>query len=137
MPSIVTHHYFAKDILNKLNNETKQTFQNSYSIFLIFAQSFDNLFYYKLLTPWLGKKERTLGYDAQKIKVNLYFENIINEIEKKPTSNNLAYLYGSYCHYILDSTCHPYVIYQAGDEEKDKKYNGLHEKIEENIDAQI
>ena len=71
MPSIVTHHYFAKDILNKLNNETKQTFQNSYSIFLIFAQSFDNLFYYKLLTPWLGKKERTLGYDAQKIKVNL------------------------------------------------------------------
>ena len=30
MPSIVTHHYFAKDILNKLNNETKKTFQNSY-----------------------------------------------------------------------------------------------------------
>ena len=26
MPSIVTHHYFAKDILNKLNNKTKQTF---------------------------------------------------------------------------------------------------------------
>mgnify|MGYP005767462597 CR=1 FL=1 len=35
MPSIVTHHYFAKDILNKLNNETKKTFQNSYPIFLI------------------------------------------------------------------------------------------------------
>ena len=137
MPSVVTHHYFAKDILKKVNEKTRQTLENSFSIFLIFAQSFDNLFYYKLLTPWLGKKERTLGYEAQKMKVNLYFENIINEIEKNPNSDNLAYLYGSYCHYILDSTCHPFVIYQSGDEDQNKKYNGLHEKIEVNIDAQI
>lgn len=137
MPSIVTHHYFAKDILDKLTDKTKQTFENSYSIFFIFAQSFDNLFYYKLLTPWRGKKERTLGYEAQKIKVNMYFENIIYAIEKNPTSDNLAYLYGSYCHYILDSICHPFVIYQAGNEMQNKKYNGLHEKIEVNIDAQI
>ena len=137
MPSIVTHHYFAKDILDKLPDKTQKKLENSYPIFFIFAQSFDNLFYYKLLTPWLGKKERTLGYEAQKKQVNQYFENILYEIKKNPTSDNLAYLYGSYCHYILDSICHPFVIYQAGDETQNKKYNGLHEKIEVNIDAQI
>jgi len=136
MPSIVTHHIFAKDILKKLPEKVNN--QISYEHFIIFAQSFDNLFYYKFLTPWKGKEIRDLGIKAQKEKVNLYFKNLLNDIKDNNYQNNkeiLAYLYGSICHYVLDFHAHPYIFYYTGNVLENKKYRGLHEKMEVNIDA--
>lgn len=138
MPSIVTHHLFAKDVLKELPRKIKEKISEPH--YLIFAQSFDNLFYYKFLTPWKGKEIRTFGEEAQKVKVNLYFKNIIEEIEKKNLQTNkevLSYLYGSICHYSLDYHCHPFIFYYTGLGSIDKKYKGLHEKMEVNIDAQF
>lgn len=138
MPSIVTHHYFAKQVLNNLPEKVKNNICEEY--YYIFAQSFDNLFYYKFFTPWKGKKIRELGTLAQKTNVNKYFENILNTIEENNLENNqdiLAYLYGSICHYSLDSITHPLIIYQSGDVTINMKYRGQHEKIETNIDAYI
>ncbi len=136
MPSIVTHHYFAKDVLNKLPNNKKI----NQKIFFIFAQSFDNLFYYKFFTPWQGKKIRKLGNLAQKKNINLYFQNILDYITDNYLENNqdlISYLYGSICHYVLDRFCHPFIIYNTGFPEINIKYRGLHEKMEVNIDAYI
>lgn len=135
MPSIVTHNLFATEVkeqLTKRNILIKET-----ELFLIFAQSFDNLFYYKFLTPWRGKKIRKLGNDAQQESTILYFENIINNIEtkEKTREEQKAYLYGSICHYILDNTCHPYIFYHTGNPKTNKKYRGLHEKMEVSLDA--
>jgi len=138
MPSIVTHHLFAKDVLESLPKKTKEKI--SYPHYILFAQSFDNLFYYKFLTPWKGKEIRSFGEEAQKEKVNLYFKNIIKEIERQHLEKNnevLAYLYGSMCHYVLDYHCHPLVFYHTGLSSIDKKYRGLHEKMEVNIDAYL
>lgn len=132
MPSIVTHHLFSKDveayISKKINKEC----------YYIFAQSFDNLFYYKFFLPILGQKIRKLGNDAQRGKTNEYFKSILEFIKAKNLENNedlLAYLYGSICHFALDSIAHPYVIYETGLASVDKKYRGGHEKMEVMIDA--
>ena len=74
MPSIVTHHYFARDVFEALPTKIQNTFKSSLDIYFIFAQSFDNLFYYKFFTPWQGKEIRKLGNEAQLTKVNLYFD---------------------------------------------------------------
>ncbi len=132
MPSIVTHHLFAKDCLKKTNIEVDN------DIYFIFAQSFDNLFYYKFFTPFLGKKIRRLGNRAQREKINDYFLNILIYIKNNNLQNNKeinAYLMGSICHYALDTTCHPYIIYNSGITNIDKKYRGGHEKMEVMIDA--
>ena len=138
MPSIVTHHLFAKDVYNDISKKIQQKINKKY--YLVFAQSFDNLFYYKFLTPWKGKEIRAFGEQAQKENINLYFKNIILEIEKQKLENNkylLAFLYGSICHYILDYHCHPFIFYYTGDNHLGKKYRGLHEKMEVNIDAYL
>ena len=53
----------------------------------------------------------------------------------------MSYLYGQICHFVLDSTVHPFTIYMAGTyDEKDKKtykYNGNHEKIEYYTDISL
>lgn len=135
MPSIVTHYLLATEVKEKLAQKNINI--NNEDIFYIFAQSFDNLFYYKFFTPWWGKKIRTLGIEAQKKNTNLYFKNIIEYIDNNKNSINeiKAYLYGSICHYILDSICHPFIFYYTGDSKIDKKYRGLHEKMEVNLDA--
>lgn len=140
MPSIVTHHFFAKDVLNNLPNSIKNCILPSIKEYCIFAQSFDNFYYYYLLTPWKGSNIRTLGNIGQKEKTNLYFKNILYYIKNHNLENNSsvkAYLYGSLCHYILDKTCHPYIIYISGNPANNKKYRGNHEKMETMIDAII
>ncbi len=134
MPSIVTHHIFAKEVAKKQNWESKLSFPH----YLIFAQSFDNLFYYQFLTPWKGKEIREFGEEAQTKNINLYFKNIIEYIKENHLEQNkelLSYLYGSLCHYKLDEHCHPFVIYHSGIPKINKKYRGLHEKMEVNLDA--
>lgn len=136
MPSIVTHHYFAKDVLKNINNKEKI----ANKIFYIFAQSFDNLFYYKFFTPWKGKKIRELGSIAQRKNINFYFQNILDYITENDLEENqelISYLYGSICHYVLDSYCHPFIIYYTGDPKMNIKYRGMHEQMEVNIDAYI
>jgi len=137
MPSIVTHHYFAKDVLNQLPIEIKKSIQNQENLYYIFAQSFDNLFYYKFLTPWQGKNIRDLGEKAQQTNINLYFKNILLEKNNLNIDILRAYLYGSICHYCLDRTCHPFIFYYTGHKNIAYKYRGLHEKMEVNIDAYI
>lgn len=141
MPSIVTHYLFSEEVKNKSSKNIQENLNKAKEIYNIFAQSFDNFFYYNLLTPKKGKEIRKFGNLAQRENINLYFKNIILEIKKKKLQKNpeiLAYLYGSLTHYILDSNCHPFVIFHAGwidEEHPNYKYRGNHEKIEVNIDA--
>ena len=131
MPSIVTHHLFAKDCL--LNFEKKV----NKNIYYIFAQSFDNLAYYHFFTG-LNNEVKQLGKRAQSTKTNEYFINLLNYIKNnhlKEDKDVIGYLFGSICHYVLDSTCHPFVVYETGDKSIDQKYRGGHEKMEVMIDA--
>lgn len=141
MPSIYTHNYFAKDTIKKLDKENIYKINNTL-YYEIFAQSFDNLFYYNNLSLKPGKIYRKLGHYAHTHKVWKYFKNIVEYIKcnKLYDDENLGYLYGSILHYCLDSTCHPYVHYISGRVDKKnfkntRKYVGNHAKNEIMIDA--
>ena len=77
----------------------------------------------------------------QHSKINDHFFSLINYINTKKYYSDphvLSYLIGQICHYSLDVTAHPYIIYYSGsynNKIKDTyKYNGVHEKMELAID---
>lgn len=127
MAATVTHHFFTKDVYRNLEANIREKLDQD--IFNFFGKSFDVLFF--------SKKE--LGYFAHHNKVNAYFKNIVNFIKENHMEENkqvLSYLYGSICHYVLDSTVHPYIYYHAGVYSKKTKQNrGKHNYYEYMIDA--
>ena len=132
MPATYTHHLFTKDVYKSLNSNIQDKLDSK--VFDLFGKSFDALFFYK---PKLGSY-------MHKNRANLYFENIIRYLrENKETRNRelLSYLYGSICHYVLDSTVHPFIYYYGGKyDRKNKKtyiYRGRHDYLESMIDAII
>ena len=138
MPSIYVHDKLSRDI----SSNTKININNN-SYIRIFGQSFDHLFSYNVMNFKTGKKYRKLGHYAHTHKVWEYFYNIITYIKNNNLYENeecLSYLYGSLCHYSLDSIAHPYVHYISGrfsrkNRKETKKYIGNHAKNEIMLDA--
>lgn len=140
MPSITTHHMFSKEILQHLTKDELNKFNDKLDIYHTFAQSHDYLFYYTFGKN--KKKINNFGHFAHRNKTQEYLINIVKEIKNNNQENNpelIAYLYGSITHYVLDTTCHPYIFYKTGvyrKKEKDtKKYFGGHNTIEKDLDA--
>ena len=88
MPSIVTHYLFSEEVKNSLPNNFQQKLTHSNNLYHIFAQSFDNLFYYNLLNLKSGKKIRNFGNTAQREKINEYFKNIILSLKELKMEQN-------------------------------------------------
>jgi len=144
MPSLITHDIFAKEVYNKLPSHIKDTFKQEKQIYQTFAQSHDYLFYYKSLNIRLTKKVNRLGKIGHRRNTQDYIINIIKLIQEyhlQLYQPDIAYLYGTITHYILDSTCHPFIFYKTGvyDSRKkiksQKKYKGLHALMERSLDA--
>lgn len=134
MPATYTHHVFTLDVYKALNDNVKEKLASNIDAFNLFGKSFDALLF----------GDMKLGNYAHNNNVNLYFKNIIEYIRENnlyDDSQVLAYLYGSICHYVLDSVAHPYIYYKSGRYDvKDRstyKYKGKHDKIEFMIDAII
>lgn len=132
MPSTVTHYLFTKDVLKCIDKDIQEKIKNSENIYYLFGNSFDILFFSKY----------KLGSKAHGYNTNLYFANMINYIRKNNLTNNsdaLAYLYGSICHYVLDSTIHPYIYYYTGKYKRGiketYKYKGRHSYMEYMLDV--
>ncbi|MDE5539090.1 MAG: zinc dependent phospholipase C family protein, partial [Bacilli bacterium] len=134
MPATYTHHAFTLDVYKTLNDDVKEKLALDIDTFNLFGKSFDALLFGDL----------KLGVYAHNNNVNLYFKNIIQYIRDNNLYDDtqvLAYLYGSICHYVLDSVAHPYIYYKSGKHDvNDKstyKYKGKHDQIEFMIDAII
>lgn len=141
MPSIITHHMFAKEVLKHLTKEELNKFNEETTIYQTFAQSHDYLFYYTFNIK-KAKSIKNLGHYAHRHNTQEYLLNIVKEIKNNNLENNhqvIAYLYGSITHYVLDTTCHPYIFYKTGvyrsKEKETKKYHGEHNRIEKDLDA--
>lgn len=132
MPATVTHHLFTNDVYKNLKIEIKNSINED--LFNIFGKSFDILFF----------TNSKIGFVAHNNKVKEYFYNLIKYIKDNDLTNNpeiLAFLYGTVCHYVLDSTIHPYVYYKSGryyyDDKPTLKYRGKHAYVETMMDAAI
>ena len=132
MPAVYTHHVFTKDVYDRLSVTIKNRIKEDIDIFEIFGKSFDILFF----------SHSKLGHLAHNSKTNFYFENIltyISENKLQSDSKVLAYLYGSICHYVLDSVSHPYIFYKTGKfnymDKNSLKYKGMHSYYEYMTDS--
>lgn len=137
MPNLLTHTYFARDVLADSSQKLKQSLKGADHIYELFSFSFDPFFVYEKF----AFREKIGDYFHTNYTDD-FFLNFIRIIKERDLQNNpiiLAALYGHLTHYILDSMCHPYIIYKTGQYEKSdpttRKYNGLHSKMELEIDA--
>lgn len=144
MPSSVTHSFFCEDVYEKCPSNVKKKLTEGYEYFRVFGQGPDPYFFYDFHLSPKARKVEKINKAMQHSKVNLHFVKLINYINEKNYYSNeqvMAYLYGQICHFGLDSTAHPYIIYMTGlYDEKNKetyKYNGLHEEMEYYIDCYL
>lgn len=141
MPSLATHHFFAKEVYNNLDENDKKYFQNNLDIYYLFAQSHDVLYFHKLnlKTNKIASETASKGHHKNTQEYLLNIIKIIKEEHLEYNPEVLSYLFGSTTHYVLDSTCHPFIFYKTGIYRKsDKgsiKYNGEHSRMEKDIDA--
>ncbi len=144
MPSLITHDIFAKEVYTNLPDKIKNSFNNELLIYQTFAQSHDYLFYFKSPNIKLTKVVNKLGKIGHRRKTQEYLLNIIRIIKEyhlQLYQPDIAYLFGSITHYVLDSTCHPFIFYKTGVYDpvkklkEHKKYKGLHALMERSIDA--
>lgn len=139
MPATITHAYFAKDVFDILPSDIKNVIDCSR--IKMFGQSMDALMFYNLFSIMPGKRVRKFSKEFHLNKTQEYFVNLINYIKDNELTNDMdvcSYLAGLICHYVLDSTIHPYIVYKTGIFNKKKKntykYNGVHEFMEIFID---
>ena len=139
MPATITHAYFAQDVYEVLPNELHINL--NLNKFRMFSQGTDPFMFYNIMNINKGKDIRKLQYIFHTSKTKDYFINLINYIRDNYLYNDSdvkSFLFGFICHYVLDSTLHPFIIYKTGFFKKyDKetyKYNNLHTFMENFID---
>ena len=139
MPSTVTHSYFMLDIYEKLPIQRRYFLKNCIDKMCLFAQSTDPFNFYLSKNIRKSKKVRSFSSYFHSHKCGEYLITLINYIKYNYHTKNpevMAFLYGMISHYILDSKTHPFICYNTGLFDKDKKetykYNNLHH-IHENL----
>lgn len=141
MPSSMTHGYFCDDVYTKVNKNVQNKLKDAINYFKVFGQGPDPYFFYDFHLSKRSKYAYSINKAMQHSKINKHFVKLINYINENNYYSNeqvMAYLYGQICHFVLDSTAHPYIIYCTGIYDENKpdtyKYNGLHEEMEYYID---
>ena len=139
MPATITHAYFCKDVFDILPNNINNKI--SLNRMKMFGQSTNSLMFYNLFSILPGKKIRDFHKYFHNNKSQDFFINLINYIKEKNYINDKdvsSFLAGFICHYVLDSTIHPYIIYKTGVFNKKNantyKYNNIHAFMETFID---
>lgn len=139
MPATITHAYFCKDVYDIL----PKTIKDKVSINRVktFGQSTDSLMFYNLFSVLPGKKIRNFQRYFHNNKSQEFFINLINYIKDNNYVNDKdvsSFLVGFICHYVLDSTIHPYIFYKTGKFDRKNsntyKYNNVHAFMETFID---
>ena len=127
MPSSMTHTYFGIDVYNKLNKTSKNKIKDNIEYFKLFTQGSDPFMFYHFFIGEKAKKIAKIQYMMHTTKTREFFISTINYIHNNNLKDNsiiMSYLYGQICHFVLDSTVHPYIIYNTGmyDEKKNSTY---------------
>lgn len=106
MPTTYTHDRFGKDVYKRLPEELKAVIRKEKKLYLIGLHGPDIFFYYHPLSinPIVQKGHKIHGQNADQ-----FFRRCQGIYQKKPEDGMVAYLLGFACHFLLDSTCHPYI----------------------------
>ncbi len=141
MPATITHAVFAKDVYDVLPGNIKRKINIKRC--KMFSQSADSFLFYNLFSAFPGKKIRDFQFTFHSKKSQDFFINILKYIRdsKIDDMDSYSFLVGAICHFVLDSTLHPYIIYKTGFFKKNDsstyKYNNAHTFMETFIDNDI
>ena len=134
MPATITHAFFTKDVYDILPIEIHSKLDLARC--KMFGQSVDSLLFYNLFSILPGKDIRKFHEYFHENQTQDFFINLLQYIRnnKIDDQDTYSFLVGFICHYVLDSTFHPYIIYKTGYFQKGKpytyKYNNLHDFME-------
>ena len=138
MPATITHAYFVKDVIDILPDSIKSKLNIRRS--MMFGQSTDSLMFYNLFSILPGKKIRDFQSYFHNNKTQEFFINLLRYVKDNNINDidTYSFIVGFICHYVLDSTIHPYIIYKTGIFDKNNKYtykyNNMHTFMESFID---
>lgn len=139
MPDIVTHYHFARRACRKAEPALRGLLD-------------EPLFFYAALgpDPWFslgfyGGKKKALsprGGEMQKSRTGAFLRALADEARQAEEKTHLfSYLAGFLCHYCLDRSAHPYILYKSGDYDEARPetllYRGAHTRLERAIDCHI
>ena len=138
MPATITHSFFVKDVYDILPDEIKEKIDIRRA--KMFGQSTDSLLFYNLFSILPGKSIRKFQKYFHSHNTQDFFLNLLKYMKDNSIHDvdTYSFLLGFICHYALDSTLHPYVLYKTGVFNKNVpstyKYNNVHAFMESFID---
>ncbi|OON90729.1 MAG: hypothetical protein ATN34_04315 [Epulopiscium sp. Nele67-Bin002] len=142
MPEIMTHYFFGLDSLNAIKPlSVYKVIKNYRSLYYMGLCGPDPMYYHRLLNKENYNYVATIMHNQNTAKfIGALFE-YYNMLDPKCEDAQavIAYISGFICHFVLDTTAHPYVFYIGGKYDKSLahtvKYKGLHQHIELSIDS--
>lgn len=140
MPGFVTHYLFGEEIYHQLkcNFQKKNLFYNR-SAYAFGLQGPDLFFYY---LPSYALHRHNLGALAHTTEPRAFFHGLLESYGRLSSAADRgiaeAYISGFLGHYLLDTTCHPYIYAMTHyHDKKEKSYFSRHAYLETEIDTEL
>ena len=125
MPTTYVHDLFGKKVYQRLPGEIKETIRRHKAAYIVGLHGPDILFYVR---PFQKNRLNEMGHRLHREEAAEVFEKGKELYRATKDEGALAYLLGFVCHFMLDSTCHPYIA------EYMKKTGAGHDEIETEFD---
>ena len=106
MPTTYAHDRFGREVWKKLPKELKETVRQHKKLYLIGLHGPDIFFYYH---PFAKNPISEYGSRLHQQTAAEFFRERISMFQERPDDAMRVYLLGFACHFLLDSTCHPYI----------------------------
>ena len=125
MPTTYAHDRFGREVYEQLPANLKKIIRENKKLYLIGLHGPDIFFYYH---PFSKNRVSDYGTFLHEQTASVLFDDEVKKYQQSPSEAMEAYLLGFACHYLLDSTCHPYIG-------KFVDHTGIsHTKIETSLD---
>ena len=128
MPTTYTHDVFGKMVYQKLPENLKEIVEEHMNAYRIGQHGPDILFYYHLFHE---NPVNQKGMAMHEQIAASFFRKCKEYCQETGDEEALAYVFGFICHYMLDSTCHPYIAKYM------EKTGARHDEIETELDRYL
>ncbi|MDO4345241.1 MAG: zinc dependent phospholipase C family protein [Eubacteriales bacterium] len=128
MPTTYAHDMFGKMVYHKLEEDIQELISRNKMQYIIGLHGPDILFYTR---PFHKNRVNGLGYRLHQEDAAGFFERGRKLYCQTRNEGILAYLLGFICHFMLDSTCHPYIGTYM------EKTGTSHDEIETEFDREL
>ena len=128
MPTTYAHELFGKMVYHRLDPEIQEKIKKYQTTYQIGLHGPDILFYVR---PFHKNRFNQMAHRLHREEAAGFFERGRELYQKTGNEEILVYLLGFICHFMLDSTCHPYIS------EYMKKTGARHDEIETEFDRAL